>query len=306
MSALHDSAASLVRSLAGSLHSSLNSLSGLGGGDDSFSESPEIEGSQLSLEDQLIRLKNNEYQCYCRLKSQVEEANIGRFVNDELILHFAQCSPGKPYNSKTAWDVIRGYDPHNWSLKAKDLLPQLETQTLFPLPGLRSSEDHAMFYMNPSRFVPTADNEETIVENLVYVIKSMRENHTRNRTHGIGLLINMDGWEPKNFSKTYWVQFMRILEGTVVPARIEMVLIVNPPKSGGFHSVFKLMKATLSKEFLEKIHRIPEAELHKYLQSDYAFYLPEEMAEGLIPADEIVTTWIAERMEKEATLGLEL
>ena len=186
MSALHDSAASLVKSLTGSLHSSLNNLTGLGNNDDSFSESPEVEGGHLTLEDQLIRLKNHEYQCYCRLKSQVEKANIGRFVNDELILHFAQCSPGMPYDSKTAWDVIRGYDPHKWTLQAKDLLPQLETQTLFPVPGLRSCGDHAMFYMNPSRFVPTGDNEEVVIESLVYVMKSMRENHTRNRTHGLG------------------------------------------------------------------------------------------------------------------------
>ena len=84
-----------------------------------------------------------------------------------------------------------------------------------------------------------------------------------------------------------------------------MILIVNPPKNG-FNSVFKFMKATLSKGFLEKVHRIPEVELHKYLQSDYPFYLPEEMADGLIPVDEIVTTWITKRMEKEAALGLEV
>lgn len=185
MSALHDSAASLVRSITGSLHSSLNSLTGMDS-DYSMSESPEVEGSDLPLEDQLVRLANSEYQCFCRLKTLVEEANIERFVSDELILHFAQCSPGKPYDSKTAWDVIRGYDPHNWTLKAKDLLPQLETQTLFPVPGLKSTGDHAMFYMKPSRFVPTRDNEEALIENLVYVIKSMRENHTKNRTHGLG------------------------------------------------------------------------------------------------------------------------
>lgn len=111
----------------------------------------------------------------------------------------------------------------------------------------------------------------------------------------------MDDWEPENFSKTYWVEFMKILEGAVIPARIEMVLIVNPPKTG-FNAVYKLTKAMLSREFLEKIHRIPEVELINYLQSDYQFYMPQEMADGLVPVDEIVTTWISDRMEKEAAL----
>lgn len=48
-------------------------------------------------------------------------------------------------------------------------------------------------------------------------------------TRGVAFVANMKGWTRHNFSLDYCRDFMNMLEGNVVPAKVELFLIVDPP-----------------------------------------------------------------------------
>jgi hypothetical protein len=83
-------------------------------------------------------------------------------------------------------------------LSALALEKQLRSKTLFPIPGLKSSGGHDMFYMRPSRYVPKETTTKTIIDNLAYVMNTMLEKEHA-CSNGIGFLALMDDWGMSNF-----------------------------------------------------------------------------------------------------------
>eukprot|EP00980_Cylindrotheca_fusiformis_P006931 scaffold1443_cov113-Cylindrotheca_fusiformis.AAC.5 len=256
-----------------------------------------------SFEDTLECLKNSEFSCFCKLKKDWEKAYPKLPMKDEMILRFARCSPGSPFDSHSAWKVMKKYDWRYTTLTAKELKAQLETkipppfQTLFPVPGLRTIKDQPVFYMKPARYFPKETSTETIKDNLAYVLQTMSEDSLA-CIDGIGFVANMNDWHMKNFSKDYCFEFMKMLQGSV-PSRVDMFLIVNPPT--WFNTVWKIMKPMLSDEFQRKVHIIPEKKLGKYLQKGFEAYLPDEFSIGKASTDSIVEKFIAARIRIEET-----
>jgi hypothetical protein len=171
----------------------------------------------------------------------------------------------------------------------------LRTQTLFVVPGLKTSDGHDIFYMRPSRFFPKQTSTEQIIENLGYCMTTMMEREGAG-LNGIGFLANMDDWKMKNFSFDYCYQFMMMLQGKV-PARVRLFLIVNPP--GWFDSIWAIMKNMLAKEFRKKVHVIPESRVSEFLRDGYEAFLPDEMADGKASTEDMVKDFVTYRTSVE-------
>jgi hypothetical protein len=69
----------------------------------------------------------------------------------------------------------------------------------------------------------------------------------RDTTRKLGFIANMKDWTMDNFSMDYCFQFMQALQGTKGPVKVDLFLIVNPPK--WFDKVWNIMKPMLSTAF---------------------------------------------------------
>jgi hypothetical protein len=178
-------------------------------------------------------------------------------------------------------------------LRVFALQAQLESKTLFPVPGLKTSEGHSMFYMRPSRYFPKKTSTKTIIDNLVYVMNTMLESNVHSQKKGIGFLACMDDWAMKNFDVNYCFQFMLGLQGAMVPVKVQLFLIVNPP--AWFGAIWQIMKPMLLPSFRRKVKIVKEQSIGKYLQADYLDYLPDDMESGIVPTEDLVADFVTYR-----------
>lgn len=260
------------------------------------------------LEEQLESLTKEERSCYDTLKERweerVEEKQLKggkskhsgiQLFPDEMYLIFSRCSPGvKKFDVESAWKVMKNYDQRFLTITADKLESQLETKTLFIVPGLKSKDpdSHDMFYMRPSRYFPKDTSTETIIDNLGYCMSMMVNSKEKNGTEGIAFLANMDDWSFTNFSISYCHNFMMMLQGKI-PVRVRMFLIVNPPS--WFDKIWSIMKPMLGADFRKKVHMIPESELKEYLMDGFEEYLPDDIKCGKASTQDIVNDFIKYR-----------
>ncbi len=148
-----------------------------------------------------------------------------------------------------------------------------------------------MFYMRPALFYPQFMKTQTIVDNLAYVMLSMIEKEEAS-TNGIGLLAYMNDSSMDNFSVEYWRHFMKMLQGGV-PARVGLVLIVNPPS--WFGAIWNVTKRSLQSGFQRRVKMIPEEKLNQYLAQEYQDLLPSEMTVGTADTTQMVKDFVAYR-----------
>ena len=181
-------------------------------------------------------------------------------------------------------------------LSVSSLNAQLRSKTLFPVPGLKTSDGHDMFYMRPSRYFPKETSTKTVIDNLVYVMNTMLEKE-KSQKDGIGFIACMDEWKMKNFEVNYCYQFMMALQGAMAPVKVQLFLIVNPP--AWFGAIWRIMKPMLIPSFRRKVKICNEKDISKYLKSDYQKYLPDDMKSGTVPTDKLVADFIAYREHVE-------
>jgi hypothetical protein len=137
--------------------------------------------------------------CFNKLKQKWEAAHPTPF-SDEMYLRFARCSPGGPCNEKTACKVMKNYSKRYLTLNVTDLESQLQTKTLFPVPGLQWKDACDVLYMRPSRYHDKETPTKDIIDNLVYVMSTMVERE-RPCVDGITFLANMKDWSMQNVSR---------------------------------------------------------------------------------------------------------
>merc|ERR1712151_403688 len=116
-------------------------------------------------------------------------------------------------------------------------------------------------------------------------------------TEGIGFVANMDDWTFTNFSVSYCLNFMKMLQGRI-PVRVRLFLIVNPPS--WFGQIWDIMKPMLAKDFQKKVHIIPAKDLDKYLAKGYEQYLPDELEGGMADVNRIVREFVEMRKDLES------
>jgi len=224
------------------------------------------------------------------------ELQIGHSVSSEMMYRFASFYSFNDYAAIEA--ILRDIDNPKLHLQMTDeLLVQFHTATIFPLPDLKTRVDGCnVFYMRPSRYFPS-DDTNLIMDNLCYVLNDLSRTKEDCRK-GVAFIANMDGWTMKNFSHDYCFQFMQALQGKIVPTRVNLFLIVNPPKL--FGKIWKIMKPMLSKSFAKKVHIIKEERMSEFLMDGYQEYLPNEFACGLRDAYETCEDFIdLKRYEEE-------
>ena len=257
---------------------------------------------ERSFKDQLEALTEEERECYDTLKKRWEELvrvkKDIKLFSDPMYLTFARCSPGtKKFNPGSAFKVMKNYDQRFLSeVNASTLESQLRSRTLFVVPGLKSKENHDVFYMRPSRYFPKQTSTQTIIDNLGYCMSTMVASKEKNATEGIAFMANMDNWGFSNFSISYCSKFMMMLQGRV-PVRVRLFLIVNPP--AWFDKIWRIMKPMLAPDFRRKVHMIPEYELDKFLMDGYQQFLPDDIKLGKVPTNEMIDDFIKYRQYVE-------
>lgn len=178
-------------------------------------------------------------------------------------------------------------------LRVFPLTKQLRSKTLFPVPGLKTKiGGHDMFYMRPSRFFPKETSTSIIINNLAYVINTLCEKQHAKK-EGVGFIACMDDWKMVNFDVKYCYQFMMALQGAMVPIKVELFLIVNPPI--WFSSIWAVMKPMLAPGFRKKVKICKESKISKYLEEGYEQFLPDDMQTGRVATTELVDDFIEYR-----------
>ena len=237
-----------------------------------------------------------------------------RYSDVEMLRFFVFCK----FDVNRTFKLMCKTNPRYFSLTANDtdLCQQLMSKTLFPVPGLKSISGADVFYMKPSRYNPNETKTSLVIDNLIYVMNtiSMKQGIVPNpassssktatkggaadgETGGIAFIANMNDWTMNHFSVDYCRKFMQTLQGQRFPIKVNLFLIVNPPK--WFDKIWSIMKPMLSSKFRQKVHMITEDELWTFLAPDYEEYLPDEFRDGQANTTELVNDFILYQQQLE-------
>jgi CRAL/TRIO domain len=227
---------------------------------------------------------------------QTGDSRKKKFTDDQIfrILRFTK------FDEHRALGLMKRTDPRRFSLNSFDQQAQLETKTLFPVPGLTTLEGSPCFYMRPSRYDPRKTPTSIIIDNLVYVMDTYASRDVEYET-GIAFIANMNNWTFDNFATDYCFKFMQALQGRSFPAKVNLFLIVNPPS--WFDKIWNVMKGMLSTKFQRKVHMIAEDELPFFFKQGFEKYLPDEFVEGKADTEEIVNDFITYQQAMEKATG---
>ena len=242
-----------------------------------------------TIQQELRNCKTPIVQKIIELKLACETADLDKTFTDEQIFRVATY---KGFSVHKSVRLLKNMDPRFINTTCRQLEDQLRTNTLFPLPEVRSDGIDSFFYMRPSRFVPKATPTSTVIANLTYVMDSLYERH-RDYQHKIGFIANMKDWTMNCFSVDYCFAFMQVLQGHTAPANVDLFLIVNPP--AWFDTVWKIMKPMLVPSFRKKVHMIPEDKLKDFLEPGCESYLPNEFECGTASVATLVEDFISFR-----------
>lgn len=180
------------------------------------------------------------------------------------------------------------------------LLAQFETNALFPLPGLKTKRGKSdVIYMRPSRYIPQQPNDgeeqaksgpSKIIKNLCYVLNDLSDSEEKCRA-GVAFVANMKGFTTKNYNEEYWLEFIEGLQGKLVPTRVNLFLIVNPPT--WFGKIWnKTMRPMMSSAFAKTVHIVDSDEIRDYLADGYQAFLPKELDNGWRNTAELVEDYV--------------
>jgi hypothetical protein len=237
------------------------------------------------------RNSRTENECFKALKNFCRTFDIS--MSDEMVFRFA-CFHSFDFEA-TREAIIENQDNHYLRLQMRGaLLQQFETNTLFPLPGLKTKRGNSdVFCMRPSRYFPELTDSSGLLENLCYILNDMSDTEEKCR-NGVAFVANMKGFTMKNYNEDYWLELMNTLQGNLVPARVNLFLIVNPPTF--FGTIWKTMKPMLSSAFTKNVHIIDSENLPDYLAEGYQAFLPDELGNGWRSTPELVEDYIDMKM----------
>lgn len=217
-------------------------------------------------------------------------------ISDETIFRYA-CFHS--FNVKNALAAIEKHDSSHQHLHSLRMQGRLEKQfasrTIFPLPSLKTKKGRSnVMYMRPSRYTPNENREndsEMIVQSLCYVLNDMSNTKKKCR-RGVAVIANMKGFTRENYSVGAWSHLMQALQGNLVPTKVELLLIVDPPS--WFRSVWnKVIKPKMmSNSFAKKVHIVSQDRLSDFFSRGYEQFLPEDMSSGWQSTIELVDDYV--------------
>jgi len=172
------------------------------------------------------------------------------------------------------------------------LMASFDTKSLFPLSGLTTKKENSqVIYTNPSRGDHCSEDSMTnVLESLCYVMNDFSQTEQQCRD-GVALICHLDGFKKEHFDEQEWHQFITALQGTLVPTKVTMVLLVDPP-SWFQKDIWKKMKSSIPSEFRRNVHIITSDKLGDYLMEDYQTYFPSELSHGYRNAEEMIEDYV--------------
>ena len=162
--------------------------------------------AERNIQEQLDSLSTEERECVEALIDKWDTKFPGDPLEDVMVLRCARNSH-VPFHAHQAWTMMKKLrQPHNSRLLtrgATKMEKHLEGKMMFPLPGLKTRNNHDVLYMKSARFVPGETSSNIMIDKLAYCINSMYEKEFTCRD-GIALMANMKDWTMrKHFSTRY-------------------------------------------------------------------------------------------------------
>ncbi|CAJ1949993.1 unnamed protein product [Cylindrotheca closterium] len=170
------------------------------------------------------------------------------------------------------------------------LVDQFMTQALFPLPGLKTKHTNSeVIYFCPAKYQPSQKGGDLLVDNLCYILNQgcRTERGCRN---GMAFLANMHGFSARNIHHGTIVKMVQMLQGDMVPTKIEFVIIVDPPAI--FTRAWKAAKKAINGTLFKKVYFIRQERLGEFLMDGYKEFLPDEFSSGWRDVNEIVEDYV--------------
>ena len=243
-----------------------------------------------TLKNQLKSLSMDKIEAFASVTVACEDFNIQNHVSAAQIFRITKFHN---FDKKKSLRMLRHIDARLLNMTAQELEGQLISKTLLPLPSLHAKAAQDLFYMRPSRFVPRENTTSAIIANLIYVMDTIYE-CTRDDNRSTGVIANMNDWTMEdNFNMDYCWAFMHGLQGRLAPAKVDLFLIVNPPK--WFGKVWSVMKPMLNPGFRRKVHMIAESELGRFLEPGFEQHLPNEFQGGQVSLDDLARDFVLYR-----------
>jgi len=257
---------------------------------DEFSESTSvstISGEELGGSSELVD--------YCEVACMNE---LGRYCTEEGIemsqqklFRFACFHRFHIAKAKDALDENRDNAFLGLEMRS-DMMDQfMDTKLLFPLAGLTTKKEGSqVIYTRPSRCKHGDDDMTKILESLCYVMNDFSQTEEQCR-NGVAIVTNLEGFQREHFDPQEWHQFLMALQGALVPTKVTLGLLVNPP-AWFEKDVWKKMRSSMPAQFRRNMHIITSDKLGDYLKEDYRAYLPSELDHGYRSVDEIVEDYV--------------
>lgn len=260
------------------------------GQSDEFSETTditlsteELKGDSSELVEPCAIACMNELRRYC-LEEGIEMSN-------QELFRFACFHQFNVQKAKDAVDENRDNAFLDLEMKSRMRSQFMATKLLFPLTGLTTKKHHSqVIYTRASRCKHADDDMTKILESLCYVMNDFSQTEEQCR-NGVAIVTNMEGFQREQFDPQDWHQFLMALQGGLVPTKVTLVLLVNPP-SWFEKDVWKKMKSSMLAQFRKNMHIITSDKLGDYLMEDYRAYLPTELDHGYRFADEVIEDYV--------------
>jgi len=238
-----------------------------------------------------LRTKQVERDCMLVIKDFFR--NFGVKLPDDKVFRYANFHDFHP--QKAIEGIRNGNSSPHMKLKMESLQSQFETNTVFPLPKVRTwKTDSEVVYIRPSRFDPSEMEIDNLIESLCYVFNDLSQTEDQCRK-GVAVICNMEGLNKKIFTTECCYKLMQTLQGHMVPTRVKLLLMVNSPYK-------KLwMRPMMSRKFARKVHLIKQERLPEFLMDGFEFHLPTELDQGCKIAFEVVDDYIDMKIMNEQT-----
>lgn len=261
---------------------------------------PPRQDVPLRLEAKRRGLSREQHDAYADIKAKWEaqyhkKASKKQYTNEELLRFCIFCD----FRAGATLGLLSKTRTRHMNLLATDLAAQLHSKTLFPCPGLKTSEGSSVFYMRPSRYWPRQTPVAMVIDNLIYVLDRMARQDVDNQ--GVAFMANMNDWTMANFNHDYCFKFMMTLQGRMFPAKVNLFLIINPP--GWFGKIWAIMKPMFSSTFRKKVHMIKDTNLSDFMAKGYNTYLPDDLKDGRVNTDELVRDFVSYQHAFESATG---
>eukprot|EP00980_Cylindrotheca_fusiformis_P011556 scaffold2737_cov99-Cylindrotheca_fusiformis.AAC.2 len=258
----------------------------------------------MSLSFRLKKEPRIEEDCSTAYQSQLDEiiSSYGMEVSPETIFRYA-CFHS--FDMSKATDAIEtSYDCPYLHLRMQGRLEQqFQSKIIFPLPDLTTKEGKSsVIYMRPSRFVPARMETERLIESLCYVFNDMSDTREKCQ-NGVTVIANMKGWKIENFSKDSWSLLMQALQGDMVPTRVDMFLIVDPPAWFQKNIWNTSLRQMVSSSFAKSVHIIREEHLSDFLKPGFEQFLPEDLSSGWKRTTELLDDYIDKKRYEDKHLA---